>query len=344
MRRLTRDRLSRSLADARAQRNEATDSLSQLTFLRQADDGQPWALRGFSEDESLSFEPRADHHDPWQIGWDMTSVINPTMIVHDGDLNLFYRATPRKESLSSRIGHAVLRGETWDDAHTLAIVPETDDEVLGVEDPKIYRVDGRYVLFYNGIFEVDEGDRAAYPSPGYPVEEIGCEIKIAVSDDLISWTRMGSAVPREISRLWAKGAVIPRDSEGNAVRIGGEYLMYLSEGCNGVTHVGRSDDLITWTFAPQEYLDISATGGHLYEVATAFVADGHLILDYFFDEAGRWSAGQARYDLAAPFTQVETSPGGTLAWGGLITWQGRLSFMQGWDAPAGQAQLQFFAQ
>src|SRR5438034_313248 len=115
-----------------------------------------------------------------------------------------------------------------------------DNELYGCEDPKIYRANGRYFLFYNAVFPIDPDDASRYPSPNYALEDIGCDINVAVSDDLVSWTKIGPIVPHEVSRLWCKGAVIPRDANGNAVRVGGEFLMYLSEGCYGTLLVGLS--------------------------------------------------------------------------------------------------------
>lgn len=344
MERLTREGAQRVLDAARAAQNEATDSLSQQTFLDQRSP-EPWTAGPFEHRADLDFALRTQWEDPADIGWTSESIINPTLIARGDELHLFYRASPKKESLSSRIGHAVFTERSgWQDAPSNpAVFPTADNEVLGVEDPKIYEADGQYVLFYNGIFPVDADAREQYPSPGYLVETVGCDINVATSEDLSTWTLHGPITDHAITRLWAKGAVIPRDENGRAVRIGGRYLMYLSEGCDGVPHVGQSDDLVTWTFSPQSYLDLRELGGHLHEVATAFVHDGNLILDFFYSRDGVWSAGQARYDLAEPFRQRDITSGGTLAWGGLTSWDGRLTFAQGWDSPRGARELQFYA-
>ena len=94
-------------------------------------------------------------------------------------------------------------------------------------------------------FPIDPDDASRYPSPNDTLEDIGCDINLSVSDNLVNWTKIGPIVPHEVSRLWCKGAVIPRNANGDAVRVGGEFLMYLSEGCNGPLHIGRSVDLVT---------------------------------------------------------------------------------------------------
>jgi beta-1,2-mannosidase len=331
----------RALDDARALANPQTDVLSQETFLAQDTEQPSWAPGPFARDDRLTFELREQWDDPAGVGWTSTSIINPSLIVRGDELHVFYRASPRKESLSSRIGHAVyVSGLGWrDDPQNPVIYPTLPNEELGVEDPKVYRHAGHYVMFYNAIFPVTAEDRADLPSPGYPVGDVGVDINVAISDDLVTWHKLGPVTDRRLTRLWAKGAVIPRSADGSAVQLGGEYLMYLSEGFDGVLHIGRSRDLIHWQYEPIPYLDLSPLGDHLHEVATATVMPEGLVLDLFYGDADGWAAGRVEYPLDAPFTQRRVARGGTLAWGGLVQWQGRWAFAQGWDARPGHREL-----
>lgn len=330
-----------ALEEARGTENPHTDALSEQTFLDQDVEHPSWAPGPFAVDPSLTFDLDVQWPDPLGVGWSSESIINPSPIAVDGELHVFYRASPRKESLSSRIGHAVLGDDGWSDDPANPVVWGTlAGEELGVEDPKVYRTPDGYVLFYNAIFATTEEQRAAHPSPGYPVLDIGCDISVATSPDLVTWTKHGPVTDRAQTRLWAKGAVIPRDAEGNAVMIDGEYLMYVSEGFDGVLHVGRSRDLLAWTFEPIDYL--GAIDGHLHEVATATVFDGRLVLDYFYSGDAGWSAARLLYALDAPFAPVASAPGGTLAWGGLLQWRDRWLFPQGWDAAPGRRQLIYY--
>lgn len=344
---ITTKRLRASYEAAMRHRNEQTAALTVGQFSSADAFGETaeWMLGPFERDDALTFRPNGQWDDPTGIGWSSSSIFNPTLIERDGRLHLFYRASPRKESLASRIGHAVYTpGSGWrDDAANPVIYPTEDDEVWGCEDPKVYEADGRYVLFYNGIWPLAGADELGrYPSPRWSLGEVGCDIRLAVSDDLITWEKQGLAVPYEVSRLWAKGAVVATDDRGRAVRFGEHYLMFLSEGCDGILTVGRSTDLIDWRFEPQPYLDISDSG-HLHEVACAVVTGDDLVLDFFYsDHDGRFAAGQARYRASDPFTQLELHRGGSLAWGGLIRWQDRWMFAQGWDAPAGARELYFY--
>ena len=347
--RLTRERLRQVLADALAHQNPLTSALAQLDFSAPeayGADRPDWAVGPFAPDPALTFTLDGQWADPDDIGWSSSSLYNPSMIEHDGALHLFYRASPRKESLGSRIGHATRDlsdpDAAWvDDPANPVVRPLDDLELLGVEDPKVYRADGRFWLFWNGIWPITEEARAAFPSTGYPVEAVGCDMMLAVSDDLVTWERLGPIADPEQTRLWAKGAVIPRDEHGDAVRVGGEYLMFVSEGFDGVLHVGHSHDMRTWRFEPTPYLDLSSVGGHLHEVAAAIVTgDGRLVLDVFHDDAeGRFAASQALYDVERPFDQLALTPGGSLCWGGLGRVDGRWTFAQGWDAPPGRRDL-----
>jgi beta-1,2-mannosidase len=345
MKKLTRDGLRDSLARALANDNAQTDALSQDAFSADYPERPGWEVGPFRRDPALTFTLDTQWADPHDIGWTSSSIFNPTVIEHEGVLHLFYRASPVKESVASRIGHATRDADgVWTDSPANPVIFETlDNELLGCEDPKIYRADGRFHLFYNGIFPVDEADRLTFPSPGWPIGDIGCDINLAVSDDLRTWRKLGRVVPHEVSRLWAKGAVIPRDASGAAVKINGEYLMFVSEGCDGRLVVGHSDDLMSWTFTDEPYLDLSSLDGHLHEVASAIVDDGRLVLDVFYGERDhRFAAAQARYDLDRPFDQLALHRGGALPWGGLIRHPDTWLLAQGWDAAPNERQIIFY--
>ncbi|HEV7812036.1 MAG TPA: hypothetical protein VGO99_03660 [Leifsonia sp.] len=323
--------LRASYAEALAHTNALTDVISTDQFSAEYPDRPDWAIGPFARDRSLTFRLQGQWDDPTGIGWTSDSIFNPTTIERGDELHLFYRASPRKESTASRIGHAVRRNGEWVDSPANPVVyPTLENEVLGCEDPKIYLADGQYVLFYNAIWRTPTGATA-------------CDIMVAVSDDLEHWDKRGLAVPYDVSQFWAKGAVVPRDASGDAVRIGGEYLMFLSEGCGGRPMIGHSDDLISWRFEEQPYLDLTPLGGTLHEVACAIVHDGDLVLDFFYgDENGDFAAAQALYSLDEPFRQLAVHRGGSLAWGGLQKLDGDWVFAQGWDAPPSSREMYFY--
>lgn len=317
-------------------------ALSVEQFATRYPDAQPWQIGPFSEVPELTFHAPLDHwNDPTAVGWHGTSVINPSLLPVGDDLHMFYRASPRMETLSSRLGHAVYSPRTgWsDDRDNPIIYPTQDNELLGCEDPKIYAAEGQYFLFYNGGWPIQPEHR----THGLFSGEIGCDINVAVSDDLRSWTKLGPVVPHEISGYWAKAAVIPRDGEGRAVKIGGQYLMFLSEGCFGKQVVGRSDDMVNWTWEQRSYLKLPAAEGKIHEVACAVVDGPKLILDFFWEDgSATYRAGQALYGHDDPFTPTAVANGGSLAWGGLVRYNKQWVFAQGWDASPGSPTMYFY--
>jgi len=327
--------LRAGLAEALAHTNALTDRISTDQFSARYPDRPEWAIGPFTRDDALTFRLEGQWADPTGIGWTSDSIFNPTVLERGDELHLFYRASPRKESVSSRVGHAVRRDGRWTDSPANPVIyPTLANEALGCEDPKLYEAHGRFVLFYNAIWRRENG-------------EVAVDIMSAVSDDLEHWEKHGLVVPYDVSQYWAKGAVIPRDEHGRAVRIGGEYLMFLSEGCGGRPMVGHSPDLLAWEFAEQPYLDLGELNGRLFEVACAAVEDDRLVLDFFYaDENDDFAAAQALYSTTAPFTQRAMHRGGSLSWGGLQK-LGRgadraWAFAQGWDAAAGVREMFFY--
>ncbi len=318
--------------------------LSQDDFLLGLNGAKDWSIGPFERDVSLTFFKEQQLFDPTDIGWSSSSIFNPSIIEESGKLHLFFRAAVKKESLGSRIGHAIYsEGEGWICLPTPAIYPTEPNEELSTEDPKIYRVaPQRYVMFYNGVWRANEEEVAYYQKP---FGDIACDIKVAVSDDLVNWTKRGLVVPYEVSRLWAKGAVIPRDQFGNAVKVNGEYLMFLSEGCGGSQYLGRSLDMLAWTFDQVTYLKLPREmGRHIFEVATAIVDGEKLVLDFMYqDHEGKHAGAQALFDLKDPTTALDFVTGATLSWGGLIKYRGKWTFAQGWNAPSGTEQMFFYS-
>ena len=321
-------------------------TLSSDRFAREYDPCD-WAIGPFERLDHLTYEKTTRWPDPWDIGWDGRAIHNASLIERDGALHMFYRCNPSMESLSGRIGLAVFRDETgWVDCPANPLIYSTlPNESLACEDPKIYRADGRFFLFYQADFTPSDDDRARYQDPNYPVGAVGTEICLAVSDDLVHWEKKGAVIPRDISRLWAKAAVIPRAGNGDAVRIGGKYMMYVSEGCGAKQVIGESDNMLDWQFRHEQFLDTTGLGP-LFEamgLATESADSDAMVMDFFYDDgSGITRAAQALYSKAAPTRQVALNRGGTLNVGGVLKYRGRWIHAQGWDAPAGVPVVYFY--
>ena len=101
------------------------------------------------------------------------------------------------------------------------------------------------------LFSPFTADREQYQDSHNPIGDVGVDINMAESADLIHWEKKGPIFPREMSHLWAKAAVIAKDGSGNALKINGKYMMFVSEGCGGKEVVGYSPDMRHWEFQYQ---------------------------------------------------------------------------------------------
>ncbi len=101
----------------------------------------------------------------------------------------------------------------------------------GAEDPRIVEDEnGRYIMTYTGY----DGDLA--------------RLLLATSNDLINWTKYGSAFARqEDIDHWSKsGSIVSEMSDGRlmAKKINGQYWMYFGD---TDLFLATSDDLTKWT-------------------------------------------------------------------------------------------------
>jgi beta-1,2-mannosidase len=306
-----------------------------------------WAIGPFERLDHLTYEKKSQWPDPWNIGWEGRAIHNASLIEADDALYMFYRCNPSMESLAGRIGLAIYREDAgWVDWRDNPLIYSTQpNESLACEDPKVYRAEEKYYLFYQADFSPSSEDRALYQDQKYPVGAVGTEISVAISSDLLHWERKGVIIPRSISHLWAKAAVIPRAGNGDAVRLNGSYMMFVSEGCGGKQVIGYSDDLLNWEFKYERFLDTRPLGT-LYEAMGLLIKSAEseaMVMDFFYDDgSGVTRAGQALYRKSEPTRQIALNRGGTLNVGGIIQYQGRWVHAQGWDAPRGVPVMYFY--
>ena len=180
---------------------------------------------------------------------------------------------PDRRHHRASIGHAVsddlVDWEELPDALVAADGPAFDD--LATWTGSTLRApDGRYHLFYTGIGRA-EGDR---------LQQIGH----AVSDDLLTWTRLDlptvTADPRwyETTAVggvepWRDPWVFP-DSGGWRMLITGSTAQ-VERGARGCIGTAVSDDLLTWTVeAPLT----EPAGIHQFEVPQTVQVDGRWVL------------------------------------------------------------------
>ncbi|MFT4533315.1 MAG: putative GH43/DUF377 family glycosyl hydrolase [Saprospiraceae bacterium] len=217
-----------------------------------------WAFTAFEKVDSLNpiLNPTASLKfecpiSKEQRNWEERNVLNPSAIVKDGAVYLFYRA--QDLSGTSRIGLAISSdGLNFKKQESPVFYPDNDSMKVyewnyrkmnnskiedckncyfdGVEDPRIIESeDGVYYMTYTAY----DGKTA--------------RLAIASSKDLMTWTKHGLVLKDEkYADQWSKSGAIVVDVIGNknvAKKIDGKYWMYFGD---TNLFIAKSDDLINW--------------------------------------------------------------------------------------------------
>ncbi len=150
-----------------------------------------------------------------QHNWESRFVFNPA-VVYDGELfHMLYRA--QGEDMVSRLGYAVsMDGVNFKRLDEPVFEPASDDELYGVEDPRITRIDGWYYMLYT-----------AY-SPKGP------RVALARTKNFFIWERMGLILTDEENK---DAALFPE-------KIRGKYV--LLHRIPPDIWLAFSDDLVNW--------------------------------------------------------------------------------------------------
>jgi len=224
-----------------------------------------WAMVNFEKTDSINPillpSPDLSFQCPLtkrQVYWEERNVLNPSAIVRDGKVYLFYRA--QDLSGTSRIGMAVSEdGLHFEKSDTPVFYPDNDSMKVyewnykktsetvnsedcyfcyfdGVEDPRIIESeDGTYIMTYTAY----DGKTA--------------RLSLASSKDLKTWTKHGLVLKdEEFKDTWSKAGAIVVKFDGNklvATKINNKYWMYF-----GDTNIfmASSSDLIHWEVAKNE--------------------------------------------------------------------------------------------
>jgi len=190
--------------------------------------------------------------------WEERNVLNPSAIVKDGKVYLFYRAQDLNGT--SRIGMAVSSDGLHFEKNPIPVFYPDDDTMKiyewnyqkgtekenteecyfcyfdGVEDPRIVESeDGTYILTYTSY----DGKTA--------------RLSLASSKDLINWTKHGLVLGEgKYKDTWSKAGAIVSRLVGNkviATKIDGKYWMYFGDTS---IFMAYSEDLIHWEVAENE--------------------------------------------------------------------------------------------
>lgn len=198
-----------------------------------------WVMEGFQKADSINpiLEPTAESKfvcpiSGQEVAWEARNTLNPSAVVKDGKIYLFYRA--QDPTGTSRIGLATSSdGLHFEKSPQPVFYPDNDDMKIyewnlnkqagipqpegcttcyfdGVEDPRIVeREDGTYLMTYTAY----DGKTA--------------RLALATSKDLVTWEKKGLAFNNEkYIDKWSKSGAIVCKKAGDkviATKIDGKY-------------------------------------------------------------------------------------------------------------------------
>jgi len=219
--------------------------------------------------------------------WETYNVFNPSVIYHNGLFHMHYRA--QGIDWISRIGYAVsVDGIHWNRMRQPVLAPCDVSDARGVEDPRVTEVEGRFYICYTAYSRaVPDGIEPTHLGGGVTP-------MIAVSDNLVSWERLGSIVRGEDNK---DHVLFPR-------RINERYVALHRRPPQ--VWLAESEDLVTW---PQQYMrpifgprpkngwDEKRVGGNGVPIETEH---GWLMLYHGYNKQHIYCVGVCLLDLEDP--------------------------------------------
>jgi len=141
--------------------------------------------------------------------WETYNVFNPAVIHHNGLFHMHYRA--QGQDWISRIGYAVSKdGIHWNRMRRPVLEPHDVTDARGIEDPRVTEIEGRFYMCYTAYSRaMPEGVKPTHLGGGVTP-------MIAVSDNLISWSPLGSIVQGEDNK---DHVLFPRRIHGRYVAL-----------------------------------------------------------------------------------------------------------------------------
>lgn len=219
--------------------------------------------------------------------WETYNVFNPSVINHNGLFHMHYRA--QGMDWVSRIGYAVSTdGIHWNRLQRPVLEPGDASDARGIEDPRVTEIEGRFYMCYTAYSrEVSKDVKVTHMGGGVTP-------MIAVSDNFITWERLGSIVRGEDNK---DHALFPR-------RINGRYVALHRRPPQ--VWLAESDDLIHWheddmraIFGPRpgNGWDEKRVGGNGVPIETEH---GWLMLYHAYNDDHIYRLGVCLLDLDDP--------------------------------------------
>ncbi len=228
--------------------------------------------------------------------WETYNVFNPSVNYHNGLFHMHYRA--QGLDWVSRIGYAVSEdGIHWNRMRQPVLSPIDGADSRGLEDPRVTELEGRFYMCYTAYGREFHGE-------GEPTHLGGGILPmIAVSDNLITWERLGPIVRGEDNK---DHVLFPR-------KIKGRYAALHRRWPN--VWLACSDDLVTWKeedmamiYGPRtddpDAWDYKSVGSNGVPIETDH---GWLLLNHGYNEDHIYKISAVLVDLDDP-TKVIARP------------------------------------
>jgi predicted GH43/DUF377 family glycosyl hydrolase len=224
-----------------------------------------WMITGFSKVDSLNpilapapsltFDCPLNEH---AVRWEERNVLNPSAVVKNGKVHLFYRA---QDSMgTSRIGMATSADGLHFEQHPTPVFYPDDDHMRVYEwnykkDSADPTAEDCYFCYFDGVEDprIVEHEDGTYFMTYTAYDGKTARLAIASSRDLLNWTKHGLVLSAEkYHDTWSKaGAIVAKLVDGRmvATKIQGKYWMYFGD---TNLFMASSDDLIHWEVAENE--------------------------------------------------------------------------------------------
>ncbi|TDI79680.1 MAG: glycosidase [Bacteroidetes bacterium] len=298
-----------------------------------------WAFPYFEKVDSINpiMSPSAEleFKDPITgavIKWEERNVLNPTAVVKDGKVYLFYRA--QDLAGTSRIGMAISSdGLHFEKMPAPVFYPDSDSMKIYEWNYKKSEAEQEnsedcYFCYFDGVEDprIVESETGEYFMTYTSYDGKTARLSIASSKDLKTWVKHGLVMKDEKHKdTWSKaGAIVSEliDNKIVAKKIDGKYWMYFGD---TNLFMASSGDLINWKVAENEesgkrisvlhprmgYFDSRLVEPGPY----ALIRDEGILLIYNASNAANFSdpalpkftyaAGQALFDKESPYKLID---------------------------------------
>jgi beta-1,2-mannobiose phosphorylase / 1,2-beta-oligomannan phosphorylase len=221
-------------------------------------------------------KPVAEHE------WEAAAVFNTAAVYHNDLFHLIYRATDidasgKEGPFISRLGHAVSSdGLNFERQKIPLLSNKGEQELRGLEDPRIVKIDNTFYMMYTGYRGKTAGDY---------------RICLASSTDLINWKRHGIVLDES-----------NKDASLFPEKINGRFCMFHRRDPD--IWIAYSDDLKSWTDHTRVMEPVPSSKWESRKIGISGppikTEDGWLLIYHGVSQDSVYTQGIALLDLSDP--------------------------------------------